>query len=537
MNYGLLIDIIREYAETIDDTLLPATTISSLGLKLALKLKPSLDEIMKKHEGLPDEQRFAVSIAELIANELDIRLVAKSAENHRISVNIGVCRFRSIRSSSLCTIENGIIGGLAFMAFGYCKVVVVQGSDKTNRPCQIDLYLSQTDESKTKTGIEFLRENIVLLKEGTGQVNEMQRRELRRVLLSLFNNLGLSLARHSSDQEHVEDFISALSCLSDIGLAVVYLVDPRSDKLVLTAHYGLNEETLPLAREVGQEINHLRDLDEDIVRHMENTDWNDIAAVRNAPRTFSSVLLKSEDRLIGVLVIGLSSSSTMSADFSENMKAVSSLLAASIDNSRLNFELEKSYMDMISMVNSFVAVVDRYSKQHSVHVADLAEAIGLQMGLNQDDTTLIYQAGFVHDIGKISIPPEVLNKEGKLTDDEFKLVKEHAMVGVRLLAPAKLYKTILPAIKHHHERLDGSGYPDRLKGKSIPLHARVIAVADVFDAMMAKRAHRDAHGMDDVIEELTKGKGIKYDADAVDALFVLIEEQRLPDSVLDKEAA
>jgi HD-GYP domain-containing protein (c-di-GMP phosphodiesterase class II) len=531
MNNSVLIDIIREYAEVLDETLLPVTTVSSLGLKIALKLKPSLDESMQKHTSLPDEQRFALAVAELIGHELDIRLTAKPVGNDRISLNLGVCRFRSIRSNSLCTIENGIIGGLAFMVFGYCKVVVVQGPDRTSRSCQIDLYLAKTDESKTKTGIEFLRENIVLLKEGRGQVGEMQRRERHRVLLSLFNNLGLSLARRSSDQEHVEDFISALSCLNDIAFTVVYLVDPRSDKLVLTAHYGLAEDMLPLAREVGREIDHLTHTDDDIIKHMENTDWNALTSVKNASRTFSSVLLKSEDRVIGVLVIGLLSTSTMSADFSENMKAVCSLLAASIDNSRLNFELEKSYMDMINMVNSFVAVVDRYSKQHSVHVAELSEAIALKMGLAQEDATLIYQAGFVHDIGKIAIPPEILNKEGKLTDEEYELVKEHPMTGIKLLAPAKLYKTLLPVIKYHHERLDGSGYPEGLEGKSIPLHARIMAVADVYDAMTAQRAHREAHDEQKVIEELTRGKGVKYDADAVDALLALIQEQCLPKSI------
>jgi HD-GYP domain-containing protein (c-di-GMP phosphodiesterase class II) len=157
--------------------------------------------------------------------------------------------------------------------------------------------------------------------------------------------------------------------------------------------------------------------------------------------------------------------------------------------------------------------------------------MALEMGLSQDDATLLYQAGYVHDIGKISIPPEILNKEGKLTDEEFAAIKEHPSTAVKLLSPSKLYKALLPAIKHHHERLDGTGYPDGLRGKSIPVHARILAVADVFDAMTAKRAHRDALGVDHVIDEISRGKGTKFDPDAVDALVKLIQEERLPDSI------
>ncbi|MBI4733239.1 MAG: hypothetical protein HY779_00175, partial [Rubrobacteridae bacterium] len=195
MNGSVLIDIVKEYAETIDEALLPPTTISSLGLKIALKLKPTFDELMQKNEGVDHGQQFGLAVSELLLKELDIRVTVKPMEDHRISLTFPICRFRSIKSNSLCAIENGIVGGLAFMVFGYCKVSIVQGPDRTNRPCHIDLYVAQTPESKTKTGIEFLKENIVLLKEGSGQVNEMQRRERRRILLSLFKNLGLSLAK------------------------------------------------------------------------------------------------------------------------------------------------------------------------------------------------------------------------------------------------------------------------------------------------------------------------------------------------------
>jgi HD-GYP domain-containing protein (c-di-GMP phosphodiesterase class II) len=539
MNNTVLIDIIREYAWTIDGALLPETTISSLGLKLALRIKPEFDEIMKKHEALPRENQFALALTEIMGTELDMRIIAKPDKEHRILIDVASCKFRGIRSSSLCTAVNGIMGGMAFMAFGYSKLTMVYSPDKSSRPCKMYIYTAQTEEAAERPGIEFLKENIVLLKEGHGLSNDAHKRELRKTLLGLFNNLGLSLAKRSSDQEHAEDFIKALSSFAEVGLAALYLVERRSDKLILSANYGLREDMIPLVREAGYDIDHIAHSDEKIIKHFESTDWNTLATGRTNSRAILPILLKCEDRVIGVLVIGLSPALAMNSDFNESVKAVSSLLAASIDNSRLNFELEKSYMDMISMVNSFVTIVDRYLKQHSVHVAELAEEIGLQMGLPQEEATLLYQAGFVHDIGKISIPPDVLNKEGKLTDKEYKMVKEHPAAGVRLLAPAKLYKILLPAIKHHHERLDGTGYPDGLKSKAIPQHARIIAVADVFDAMMAQRAHREAHGLDEVLDELKNGKGIKYDSDVVDALLALVSEHRLPACITrhDIEAA
>ncbi|MBN2444268.1 MAG: HD domain-containing protein [Spirochaetales bacterium] len=162
---------------------------------------------------------------------------------------------------------------------------------------------------------------------------------------------------------------------------------------------------------------------------------------------------------------------------------------------------------------------DHYMAGHSNQVSLLAKGIAEELGLKREEIDKISLAGLLHDIGKAEIPKSILSKQGKLTEKEYNLIKEHPAIGERILNENNLPINITDGIRHHHERLDGSGYPDRLKGEQISIDAKIIAVADMFDAMRSKRSYRHAIPERMIKKELMGKAGITLDPECVQALF------------------
>lgn len=187
--------------------------------------------------------------------------------------------------------------------------------------------------------------------------------------------------------------------------------------------------------------------------------------------------------------------------------------------------LSKAYDSTLQVMVSAVEIRDPYTALHQVRSADMARDIAIEMGLNQEQIDAIRMAGAIHDIGKLSLPPEILTKPTKLTPVEFALVKEHSRSGYEILKNVESPWPLAQIVHQHHERLDGSGYPRSLKGDQILLEARVLAVADVVSAMMSHRMHRPALGIEAALEEIQKNKGILYDADVCDACLRLFKEK------------
>ncbi len=170
---------------------------------------------------------------------------------------------------------------------------------------------------------------------------------------------------------------------------------------------------------------------------------------------------------------------------------------------------------------------DPYTAGHQRKVAELAAAIAKEMGLSSDRVYGLRLGATIHDIGKIYIPAEILNRPGKLSDHEFGLIKTHAQVGYDIIKHVDFPWPVARMVRHHHERMDGSGYPDGLKGEDIILEARILAVADVVEAITAHRPYRPALGIEAGIGELTKGRGTVFDAQAVDACVKVLREGRV----------
>lgn len=187
--------------------------------------------------------------------------------------------------------------------------------------------------------------------------------------------------------------------------------------------------------------------------------------------------------------------------------------------------LSKAYDSTIKVMVSAVEVRDPYTALHQVRSADIARDIAVEMGLPQDKIDGIRMAGAIHDIGKLSIPPEILTKPAKLTSVEFALIKEHSRSGYEILKNVESPWPLAQIVHQHHERMDGSGYPRNLKGDEILLEARILAVADVMSSMVSHRLHRPSLGIEAALEEIEKNKGTLYDNAVADACLRLFREK------------
>jgi PAS domain S-box-containing protein/putative nucleotidyltransferase with HDIG domain len=187
--------------------------------------------------------------------------------------------------------------------------------------------------------------------------------------------------------------------------------------------------------------------------------------------------------------------------------------------------LRKSIAATIQVMVSAVEARDPYTAGHQNRVADLARAIATEMGLPQEKIEGIRMAGSIHDIGKLSIPAEILSKPTKLTNLEFSLIKEHSRTGFEMLKDVESPWPLAQIVYQHHERMDGSGYPGNLKGDEIIVEARIMAVADVVEAMASHRPYRPAIGIDEALEEIEKNKGTLYDDTVAEACLRLFREK------------
>jgi PAS domain S-box-containing protein len=187
--------------------------------------------------------------------------------------------------------------------------------------------------------------------------------------------------------------------------------------------------------------------------------------------------------------------------------------------------LRKSIGVTIQVMVSAIEVRDPYTAGHQRRVADLARSIATEMGLNKDKIEGIRMAGSIHDIGKLAIPAEILAKPTKLTNIEFSLIKEHSQSGYEMLKDVESPWPLAQIVYQHHERINGSGYPKKLKGDEIIIEARIMAVADVVEAMASHRPYRPGLGLDAALEEIEKNKGITYDAAVADACLKLFREK------------
>lgn len=221
------------------------------------------------------------------------------------------------------------------------------------------------------------------------------------------------------------------------------------------------------------------------------------------PVILITALSEKQDRIEGIRA-GADDFLSRPVDKSELLARVRSLLKLK----QRTDELERAESVLFSLARS-IEGKDPYTHGHCERLAEYSARLGEQLELSKDQITALRRAGIVHDVGKIAVPDAILLKPGRLTPDEWTIIREHSVVGERICAPLKSFRFVLPIIRHHHEKLDGSGYPDGLRGEAIPITARVLQIVDVYDALTTDRPYKKAFSITDALqtmkEEVAKG--------------------------------
>jgi putative nucleotidyltransferase with HDIG domain len=208
---------------------------------------------------------------------------------------------------------------------------------------------------------------------------------------------------------------------------------------------------------------------------------------------------------------------------------VAELAAAQIGGLLAAFEHEelaqRLYRETLASLSNALEAKDAVTSEHTEEVVRLAVAVAAELDLDLEAVRNVELGAVLHDIGKVRVPEAILNKTGPLTEDEWAVMRTHPEVGERILQPIQSLQAILPIVRHHHERWDGTGYPDRLAGRAVPLGARIVAVCDAYRAMTEDRPYRDALPEAYARRELTDGVGSQFDGDCVEALFRALDRR------------
>ena len=215
----------------------------------------------------------------------------------------------------------------------------------------------------------------------------------------------------------------------------------------------------------------------------------------------------------------------------QTRKLVTQLKTQNVELEEYSQEISSMYENLLHSLSGVIDLRDTYMHGHSETVSELSVVIGRQLGLSEAHLGLLRTAGILHDIGKIGIPDSILFKPGPLTREEYELIKQHPARGAQIVMKNKSLVGVMPFIRHHHERMDGRGYPDGLSGEQIPLEARILCVADAVEAMSSDRPYRKALSLARIKQELDANAGTQFDPQVVAAFNQVVDGQGKTESL------
>ena len=244
-------------------------------------------------------------------------------------------------------------------------------------------------------------------------------------------------------------------------------------------------------------------------------------------RSVMCVPLRTTDEILGALYVdSLSGPGRFNETDLELLAAIGNQAGVALHRVRLLSEIERLLIDTIRAIAATIDAKDGYTHRHSERVAMLSKHIAAHMGMTEKEQETVELSALLHDVGKIAVPDSILNKPDRLTPEEFAEMKKHPEHGARILSniQSPAVTAVLPGVRSHHEKWDGTGYPDALSGEDIPLLGRLLGVADFFDALTSARAYRAATPVDEAVQLIREGAGTHFDPEIV-ALFVFLHER------------
>jgi putative nucleotidyltransferase with HDIG domain len=241
-------------------------------------------------------------------------------------------------------------------------------------------------------------------------------------------------------------------------------------------------------------------------------------------RNILCVPVKSKNKILGVLEALNKKQGVFDDDDKQALMALANQVAIAIENANLYQELMETFYATTEALAETIEKRDPYTGGHTKRVLNYSYAIGTSMGLSKKELEDLKLAAILHDVGKIGVSDKILLKEGKLDSKELERMHLHPKYGAEILSHIKQLKDVIPSVRSHHEKIDGTGYPDKLKGDDIPVIAKIIAVADAYDAMTTDRPYRKGMSMEEAFQELKKYAGIQFDKDIVHTFMKVMNE-------------
>lgn len=363
------------------------------------------------------------------------------------------------------------------------------------------------------------------------QVDDLSRK-LKRTI-----ELTDSLSKSALGKE--EDFLSdllhtAANLISETDYGSVYLYEGDKVKFIDTIGHDLSSlQQIPILRKnfsVGKEnINIINNIISHTTKNMDEV-LADKFTIATKPIKESLIfdLYLNKENIAGIsLDIAKESDKKYGNNAIMVMNAFKSLASAFFTSQRYYKMQDEFQKDLILSIIQILEFHDSYTKDHSQNVALLSSKIAVQMGLSSDEINKAYWAGMVHDIGKILIPSDILNKNGKLTKEEFEQIKRHPCLGYKTLSQSKSLRDISEYVLHHHERWDGNGYPNKLYGEEIHIISQILTLADSWDAMRSDRSYRKGLAREVAIKEIINKKGLQFSPKVVDAFLKVLNNSSI----------
>lgn len=251
--------------------------------------------------------------------------------------------------------------------------------------------------------------------------------------------------------------------------------------------------------------------------------------VQQRIRSVMCAPLRTTDTILGVLYVDSQTVREFNAAELELLAAVGNQAGIALHRARLVAEVERLFLDVMKAIASIIDAKDGYTHKHSERVAALGVRLAHQLGFDADHRAVVELSGLLHDVGKIGVPDAILNKPGRLTDAEFREMRLHPLHGARILSNIQSQRVanLLPGVKYHHERWDGTGYPEGLAGEQIPLLGRLLGVADFLDALTSDRSYRKGSTLEEAVRMLKELEGLAFDPVVVKAALELHERGEL----------
>ncbi len=367
-------------------------------------------------------------------------------------------------------------------------------------------------------------------KEEPADGNLLERKILLEETITILRELNENLSSYASLNELTDDIVKTTARIFNLNTCSLLLLNSTNDTLEMYSYIGQeNNITKNLNIKLGEEISGV------VARYNEIKIINNLEANKRVfnlklegfyRNSLASVPLSYKGKVIGVInASDKKTGKSFTDNDSEILKLISSESAIAIQNFRLFLELQENYLKTVITLAKAVDAKDPYTHMHSQNVARYSVRLAKHLGLSTQSIETIQRAGLLHDIGKIAVKDEILQKPGKLTDEEYAHIKIHSVKGAEIIKSLPFLGEASNLIRHHHERYDGKGYPDGIKGTAIELGSRIMAIADSVDAMTTDRPYRKALSIEEAKAELIKNKGTQFDPDLAEAFVRILNAE------------